>query len=62
MVLLAYKDLKAKGIKWSRQHVDRLVKAGLFPPPFYLGANTKTWTEKEIDQYITDRIAQRDAA
>ena len=60
--MLSRKDLREKkGIPWSRQHLARLVKQRKFPSPVKLGANTNSWDEIEIDDYIEARIAERDA-
>jgi prophage regulatory protein len=58
--LLDDDGLKAKGINFSRQHRHRLIKAGKFPRPVKLGANTNAWIEAEIDAYIETRISARD--
>jgi len=34
--LLTQKDLKAKGLRYSRQHVAKRVRGGTFPRPFQL--------------------------
>ncbi len=62
MRMLDLSDLRAKGIKFSRQHIRRLIVAGKFPKPAKLGENTNAWPEAEIEQYLKDRIAERDAA
>jgi hypothetical protein len=36
LAALTQKDLKQKGIPYSRQHIERKVKAGTFPAPFKL--------------------------
>jgi prophage regulatory protein len=54
--------LKEKGIRFSRQHIHRLIKANKFPRPAKIGTNTNAWPEQEIDQYLRDCIAKRDAA
>jgi prophage regulatory protein len=54
--------LKEKGIKWSRQHVDRKVRLGEFPKPVKLGHNTSVWLEDELDGWIEERAAARDSA
>ena len=60
MKLLNRDDLRARGIRWSRQHVDRMVKAGEFPAPVKLGAGTNAWLESEIDAWIETRAAERE--
>jgi prophage regulatory protein len=60
MRVLSLLELKSvKGIKFSRQHLHRLVKAGKFPAPIKLGENTNGWVEREIDEYLNSRIAAR---
>jgi prophage regulatory protein len=61
MRLLGEEELKQKGIKFSRQHRHRLIKAGQFPAPVKIGANTNAWPENEINRWIEGRIAARDA-
>jgi prophage regulatory protein len=62
MRVLDLSDLKAKGIKYSGVHIARLEKAKKFPKHINLGAgNRKVWLEEEIDQYLRERIAERDA-
>jgi prophage regulatory protein len=60
--LLDRKDLRDRGIKFHRVHIDRLVKAGKFPRPIRVGANRLAWIESEISRWINERIAARDAA
>ena len=61
MVVLSFPELKNLGVRFSRQHIRRLVKAGKFPAPIKIGENTNAWLESEIDRYLKDRIAERDA-
>jgi prophage regulatory protein len=61
MRLLDLKGLREKGIKFSRMHISRLVRQKKFPRPVKIGANTNAWPETDIDQYIKDCIAARDA-
>jgi prophage regulatory protein len=61
MKVLETRDLRDKGIHWTRQHLYRLVRQGRFPRPFRLGNRTNAWTENEIDEYLKKRIAMRDA-
>ena len=61
MKFLSDEDLRERGIKFTRQHRQRLIKAGKFPKPVKVGENTNAWVEPEIDQYQKDLIAARDA-
>lgn len=61
MRVLSASELKSvKGIKFSRQHIHRLVVAGRFPKPIKIGENTNAWLETEIDEYLSGCIAARD--
>jgi predicted DNA-binding transcriptional regulator AlpA len=59
--LLGWDDLKVKGITASKPSIYRWVKAGKFPRPIYAG-KSPTWPEQEIDNYIRNLIAKRDAS
>ena len=61
MKVLETRDLRERGIHWTRQHIYRLVKEGRFPKPFKLGTKTNAWTVDQIDEYLKSRIATRDA-
>jgi prophage regulatory protein len=58
-LLLDLTGLHGKGIRFSRQHLHRLIRQGLFPRPIKLGKNTNAWLAEEIDAYIAERIADR---
>jgi prophage regulatory protein len=62
MRMLTIDDLRAKGIKWSRQHIHRKVRRGEFPRPVKLGSSTNAWPESEVDAFLEARVAERDAA
>jgi prophage regulatory protein len=62
MRLLDLDGLREKGIPFSRQHIHRLIRNKKFPAPVKVGDATNAWVEGEVDRYIKDRIAQRDAA
>ncbi len=62
MKVLLQRDLRGKGIPWSRQYISSLVKKKRFPPPFKMGPKTNAWTEPQIDEYIEARVAERDVA
>jgi prophage regulatory protein len=59
--LLSRADLRAKGITYHRQSIWRLVRARRFPPPIKLGSQTLAWWESEINAWLQDRTAERDA-
>lgn len=61
VVCLSFPDLRERGIRYTRQHLYRLIKANKFPRPIRLGENRLAWIESEIDQYLKQRIAERDA-
>jgi prophage regulatory protein len=61
MRLLDFDGLAEKGIKFSDTHIWRLIRAGEFPKPVKIGKRNH-WIETEIDQYIADKLAQRDHA
>jgi prophage regulatory protein len=62
MTLLDRDGLKTKGIKYSKAHLWRLVKAKKFPEPIKIGEARSAWVESEIDAWIAGKIAERDAA
>jgi prophage regulatory protein len=53
--------LKAKGIRYSAVHLARLEKNSEFPKRIKVGLNRIGWIESEIDQWIEQRVAERDA-
>ncbi len=50
-----------KGIRFHPRHLWRLRKAGKFPKPIKLGGQRIAYVEAEIDAWIEQRIAERDA-
>lgn len=61
MKLLSKKEVRER-VCYSPQHFTRLELAGLFPKRVRLGQNRVAWVEEEIDAWIRDRIAERDAS
>jgi prophage regulatory protein len=62
MKVLSYEDLKLlKGIDYSRIQLWRREKQGSFPRRIFLSPQRFGWPEHEIDQWIADRIAERDS-
>lgn len=50
----------AELLPYSLSHIARLEKAGRFPKRIKLGANRVGWLESEIDDWLNQRISQRD--
>ena len=61
MKLLDVDDLHARGIRYGRSQLWRLVRVGKFPQPVKVGPGRNAWVESEIDEFIAGRIAARDA-
>src|SRR6516164_7741968 len=64
MRVLGYRDLAKKGIPYSRQHINRLVKKGKFPAPFKMSGGDKgpnSWFEHIIDRHIESCAAKHDS-
>ena len=61
--LLRLPDLRRRGITYSRQHIDRLVKKKRFPKPVKPGGpggNASAWIDYEIDDHLAMLVAERD--
>jgi hypothetical protein len=52
--LVAFNDLKARGIVQSWAQSKRLQLQG-FPPGRMISANARRWTEEEIEDWIASR-------
>lgn len=48
-------------VQYSSQHIARLEKAGKFPKRIKLGQNRVAWLLSEIEDWIDERILERDA-
>ena len=60
LVLLRLPQVKARtGL--SRSELYRRIAAGSFPSPIKIGARASAWSSVEIERWIIERIAQRDA-
>lgn len=58
-ILLKMPEVRAKtGL--SKSHAYALAQKGEFPKPVKLSAHASAWVEAEVDQWIEDRIAERD--
>lgn len=64
MRLLSFPELKSeKGIKYSRSHIFRLVKAKKFPAPVKPSGTpygVNAWVDNEIDAHLEARAAERE--
>jgi prophage regulatory protein len=61
-VLIPYRDLKAKGVPYSKPHLWRLERAGKFPKRVPIGPARYGYVESEIDAHQARLIAARDGA
>ena len=58
--ILTYPELKLrKGIPYSRQHLERLEKAGEFPRRIQISAGRIGWYEHEIDEWLRKKADAR---
>ena len=62
MKLIPYAALAAKGIAYSKVTLWRKERAGAFPRRVPVGASRYAYVESEIDNWIAQRIADRDTA
>jgi len=62
MQILGHADLPAYGIHYSRPHLIRLERQGLFPRRMQLSPGRVGWLKSEIEAWITARADARDAA
>ncbi len=60
MSLIPLSKLSDKGILYSRNYIDRLIKDGKFPQPVFLSPRRRAFVESEIDGWIKNRVAARD--
>jgi prophage regulatory protein len=52
--VITWKELKSR-IPYSRTHIARLEKLGLFPRRIKLGRRRTGWWESEIDEWLASR-------
>lgn len=51
--LLGYTDLRERGIRFSREHLWRLCKRGLFPMPVKISPGARNlWWESDVEAWI----------
>ncbi len=51
---LRWEDLRAMGIPWSRAHIRRLTRKGLFPRPYRWSPRRLLWKPRHIRTHIDD--------
>jgi len=56
-VLIDRRGLEEFGIRFCRQHLNRLIKRGAFPSPIFLGPKKRAWKKSEIEQWVASRPA-----
>jgi len=61
--LVSKKELKSVfGVPYSFAHIARLEASGQFPKRVRLGACRVAWVAEEVQAWIDERVAIRDAA
>lgn len=58
--LIAFSELPSKGIVYSRNYIDRMIKEERFPKPVYLSPRRRAFVESELDAWIKTRVDKRD--
>jgi prophage regulatory protein len=48
-------------VPYSRPNLYRLIRLGRFPRPVSLGGRAVAWVESEVDGWMAERLAARDA-
>jgi prophage regulatory protein len=56
---VSFPELRALGVPFSRNHVQRLIKQKLFPEGVWLSANRRAWRRSEIIEWLRSRSATR---
>lgn len=59
---LRFKDLVERGIVKNRVTLGRWIRLHGFPPGVLLGPNSRAWREDEVEAWLADRVAEREAA
>lgn len=60
-LFLDYRELRSRGIPYTRVHLKRLIKAELFPAPVWLSPNRCAWRVSDIEQFESSRHTVRPA-
>ena len=59
--IYTFGTLPEKGIRYSSNHIRRLVAQGKFPKPFYMTERRPAWTEATLEEWIAERECDADA-
>lgn len=62
MSLIPLSKLPDKGILYSRNYIDRLIREHRFPKPVFLSPRRRAFVEAELDDWIKQRVAERGEA
>ena len=60
-VYLGIDDLAAKGVPFKRAQIYRKIREGTFPRPIKWGSRRSAFLESDIDKWVEERIAERNA-
>jgi hypothetical protein len=52
---LTYDDLPSYGVKYTRVHLTRLMRKGLFPIAVRLSPNRIAWHQADIEKWVAER-------
>ncbi len=55
MKVLRFKDLQDAGLVSSWTALKHLIEKNGFPVGRYLSANTRVWTDEEVDEWVLSR-------
>lgn len=59
---LRFDELAAHGVPYGRDYLRILSAKGLFPRPIKLSTRRTVWQAHEVDNWVRQRIAERDNA
>ncbi|TPJ46837.1 AlpA family phage regulatory protein [Mesorhizobium sp. B2-7-1] len=60
MTLIPLDKLPSKGINYSRNYIDKLIKDDRFPKPVFLSPRRRAFIEADIDAWVQARVDQPD--
>lgn len=60
-VFLIRKPRVLRRVGFGNSELYRRIEAGTFPKPVRIGARAVAWNSVEVEKWIADRLAERDA-